>query len=467
MLRVQLDLTGRVPAVSTALTAFPEGVVRTLWSQQFPLEAFGLTELGPPSSLRIPDEVRDRVRTSLLDELEGQAALWLRLAPPYGYLGAAPWEETLVPATGIPVLRVPDRLPAAADLGHDWTAAVALSAPPGSHWATEYLHSLVEQIDSQVPVDRQVHIFADALTSADLRDLSATRPWVFVHDPSVALEASKTRLDDSRGSEWKASSTRSSWGASSPGPTRVWTDWMLAGLAGHAVRSIHVVLDAAFDGDRPRLMVSPDPNQPVHDDECLYVSSDSLLRVADGAGAATLSVGSPPTNPADLATRMIVDDIGQKRAGPTIYSSIGEDPTEAALVSAHGYMADRSGEFPVPRHPSLFTYAQPEHVQASLEQLWPAPSPGPGTSPGDSPLPEGMMPVGYHPVDSTEIYYAQSTSVPRWVASSHRYLGNEWAGLSKSLEAETPSAPQRSAYDEGAAEALQELRSIIDRHSQQ
>src|SRR6185437_2292159 len=117
VLKVRLDLSERTPAVATELVGYPGGgSARTMFSLRHPLGAYGLvgTDL---SKLQVPDDLQDAVAKALLTDLEGEAALWLRLVPPYGYLGAVPWEVALVERTNLPVLRVPDRMPGARDLG--------------------------------------------------------------------------------------------------------------------------------------------------------------------------------------------------------------------------------------------------------------------------------------------------------------------------------------------------------------
>jgi hypothetical protein len=195
------------------------------------------------------------------------------------------------------------------------------------------------------------------------------------------------------------------------------------------------------------------------------VPPDGLLRLADGIGAATLSFGSPPDNPADLAPRLIADHVGQRRAGPTLFSSVAADPTGRALIEAQIYLADRTGRHPIPQDPSLFIYAQPEHVKDSLEQPWVVTPPTPATSAtGTLPLPGFSGDDEELPDEPAERYYADKTTVPGWVAASHRYLSTESAHLSRVLES-SGDVPVESAYDLGAAEALAEIRSIVARHS--
>ena len=467
VLRVQLDLTERTPAVATESVTYPERNPHTLWKQRHPLAEFGLeVSSGPPHELRVPDHLRDRIARSLETDLEGEASLWLRLTPPYGFLGAVPWEESLLTVTDVPLLRVPDRLPAATDPGRAWTIAIAVSAAAGSTWAAPYVTSLVHELANAVSDDFEVDVFVDGGTASQLR----SRDWprrksVHLHRPEVAEAVSVNRTE--RGvPQFRRRRRGVLVGSAATG--RVWADWIAEGLGRRAVRALHVVLDAVWDDDRPILALSPDPKKPTDQKTCTYVSADDVRMLADVVGAATLSFGSPPTSPAEAAMRMVADSTGQQRPGPTIYSSLRLDSNGAALARLHGFIAAQSRQAQIPRHPSLFAYLQPEHVQASLRDDSTDDSPmypDVGLSPGD-PLSSAVLPEGYDVSQDADLtdYYAESGTVPSWVATSERYIGSELAELTRSAAA-PPTTSFKDAYDRGAAEALAELHQLVAEHA--
>ncbi len=146
-----------------------------------------------------------------------------------------------------------------------------------------------------------------------------------------------------------------------------------------------------------------------------------------------------------MATRMLVDQIGQGRPGPTIYSSVALDPHAEAIASMHSYLADRLGDRPLPWDPSLFAYVQPENVRDSLLDGWPEPSER-STSRGEV-LPSIDVPTDYRSADAASPYEAVQ-DVPTWVAASHRYLGSEYAKLARSADP-VAKAVVRNAYDRG------------------
>jgi hypothetical protein len=470
VLRVQLDLAGRTPGVTTELTRYRGRSPDSLWTLRHPLEAFGLGSTSEtPSTLRVPADLAAAVARSLATDFEDVSSLWLRLVPPYGYLGAVPWEESLLEMSDMQLLRVPDRLPVASDSGQGWSAAIAVSAAPGSTWAGAYVADLVDEVARAVPELLDVDIFADRGTVTQLHALGVpARQWVHLHKPEDARPVSEART--SRGVPQFRQRRRDSGLAASTAPGRVWADWIAAGLAKRAARALHVVLDSAWDGDRPMLALSTDPDKPADAENCTFVTADDVHVLADAIGAATLSFGSPPDNPADIAMRMIADDLGQRRPGPTLYSSLRRDPHGTALAQAYRFIAARSAGRIFPPHPSLFTYLQPERVQDPLQADWWAALRGgdePGVQPpSDDPLPPAVLPDGYQVSPDADLsdFFAAADVVPSWVATSERYISSQLADLTRAAGSPETGGGDAQAYVRGAAEALAELQELVAKH---
>lgn len=453
VLRVRLDFSLTTPVVVVALVSFEKEKPRELWQQRYDPQDFGIPPDGAPSALRLPAEIGERVDASFRTDLSSETALWLRLMPPYGYLGAAPWERELIPILDRPLLRVPDRMPAAADFGTRWTAVVALSARPGSAWAADYLIDFLDQLRSQVGDSLDVNIFTDALTADAVAAARTPEDWWHLHDPNAQPRPAAGR------------------------PAR-WSEWIRAGLEGHAVRALHLVTDAVFDGDRAMLLVPADPMDP-DPARAGYVQIDSALRLADTIGAATLSFGSPPDNISDVATRILADDLGQRRPGPTIYSSIAQDPDGSALASTHAYLADPV-DHTLPVSHSQFLYAQPEHVLQSLVHAWPTAADA-TTSRGDEMLPSmpvappmpgrpdakmspprpGELPAAVPDGLDLEPVDPLTREVPAWVVSAYRFLGTAYLRASRDQQAGAVD----TAYLRGVTETIDDLRALIDRET--
>jgi hypothetical protein len=459
VLRVRLDVSQRAPRVIAELAGYPEGTEHTLWRREYPPTAFGLLGgTAVPRTLSVPTDLRDAVARSMNEDLDREAALWLRLVPPYGYLGAVPWEEELVSGLGLPIVRVPNRLPVAADPGHVWSVAIAINAPPGSIWAASYISAFLSALRSAVSAKIDVAVFADAATHKDvkahLRE-TAEDPEVHVHDPANAKQAYDERSARSAPqSRLQRRDIRIRSSAQRPGI--LWADWITAGLAGRAVRALHVVADATFDADRPLLAVSPDPRQSADRSNCAYVDPDGVAILADAVGAAAVSFGSPPDNPSDIATRVMADAVGQQRPGATLYSSLKLDSAGYALAQAHAFIANNEpGRVAIPRDPSLFAYLPPESVKDSLREPWPAE--------------ELLLGVEDRPGVSTPSpdlgTYAQADVVPTWLAASERYIDSNVARLAATSAIEGEASPTRKAYESGTEDALAELRALVAKHA--
>jgi hypothetical protein len=470
VLRARLDVTEWLPVVITELVSYRDGTPQQLWAMRHPLSAFGLSDSSAaPDGLGLPDDLRDEVADSLRTDLRGEASLWIRLVAPYGYLGAVPWEKSLLDVVDVPIFRVPDRLPLAADPGRRWSVAIGISAAPDAEWPAPYLRDLVEQLAENVGQDVEVDVFADAATHARLLRLGWTPPaWAHVHMPGGAREASAARVRRLMSSSYGSPGSPAPIDVTSPG--RIWADWISTGLAGRAVRALHVALDAVWDVEAPLLALSPDPSKPQDTDACAFVAADDVRRLADAVGAATLSLGSPPDVTSGAAMRMIADSIGLQRPGATIHSSIEHDPHGEALARLHGFLAGQSRDR-LPRDRSLFAYVQPEQVQTSLATAWPQPPP---TAQPDAPpaaedelLRAATLPGTYRPAPEDDLvsYYAEAGNVPSWVGASERYVGQQVADLTRSQDAAPKSPGSKNAYELGAAEGLAELQAIIAKHA--
>lgn len=467
VLSVALDLSQREAAVVADLLTCPDGRPQLRHRLSLPVGAYGFGPgVDPPEHSTVPPELLSLTQKFVSGEAGNESALWLRLVPPYGHLGAVPWEDVLTPATDRPVLRVPDRLPVAADPGGVWSMAVVLNAPSDAHWAASYVEAFVGTVRHSFTDRVKTHVFSDRTVYDELRArLQKTDPHTLLHDPGDAVrvhrERSKRGVTQFRGPGGKA--------RRSPTPLP-WADWIATGLDGEAVRALHLVAPACFDGSRPQLTVSPDPAQPVDPRACTYVAGEEIRLLADGIGASTLSLGSPPDNSSDVSTRLLADALGLERAGPTFYSDLLNDPAGDALARAYAFVAAPPGSEPIPRGPALFGYLQPEHVKDSLAQLWPDPDQPQqswltGRAPiSDSATSRALLPgaLAAVPGDAVAGRYASEDYVPGWVAATERFMESKAAELltAAGVPGETPALKQ--AYDQGVARAMGELRGLAD-----
>ncbi|WP_404962576.1 hypothetical protein [Streptomyces sp. 147326] len=481
VLRVRLDLAERTPLVKADLLSYSDDSTQAHsdWQSSFAPQEFGLlTGPGIPENLRVPPRLTQEVLQVLSRRRDEEFTLWLRLVPPYGHLGAVPWERDLVQLTGRAMVRVPDRLPVATDPGEDWTVAVVASEAVASgdgdvraHRAAGTVRSFLAELTQAVRGRVVAHVFADAAVYEALKADGTVA--AHLHDPRQAAATRRERT----GPRARQIRGRGATGTEPPHPDRPlpWTDWIAGELAGgHAVRALHVMANASFDDERPLLMVSLDPGRPGKGRDCAYLSGDDLRLLADRIGASVLSLASTPHNPSDLATRMLADGLGLRRSGATLYSDMRLDVPGRVLAQAHAALASR-GENPAPHHWSLFAYIQPEQVQDLLREEWPDPEqPDQAWLTGRAPIDDSatsreILPraLGMTPGEATLSLYRQASSVPGWMALSERFIESKAADLveTAAVPGETPAMKQ--AYDRGTAQALAELRELVDRRVEQ
>lgn len=469
VLRVGLDLSSRTPAVTSRLDGFPDDVRHTYWTRRDPLRAFGLAEtIEPPGQLTVPRELADDVTETMTGALGGESALWLRLEPPYGYLGAVPWED-LIDRIAVPILRVPDRLPVPAALGTTWSIAIAVSAPQGATWGANHINAFVNQLQAQVTVPLEVDVFADAGTYQLLRpDLDPAPPHIRIHAPGDARAAHAHRSHRLPLGQRRMENIRP---IIDPDDGRlVWADWIVEGLAGRAVRAVHIVAEGFFDRDRPMLSIAPDPGDAVAREGCSLISAEDVWRLADNLGAPLVSLGSPVPGESDVAVRMMADTLGEQRPGPTVYSCLPRDPASRVLAQAHEFLAGPRGGSHLPRGSCLFAYVQPESVRQVLagpllpqhtgQEQRVLPQVGGRTRSLDAAAPDT-------PVDAVTQTYGALPEVPVWVASSSRFLETQQADLGSALSVQGEGKLTKHAYDSGTEEALSEIQELIERHARE
>ncbi|WP_405400422.1 hypothetical protein [Streptomyces microflavus] len=469
VLRIRLDLAHAVPDVVAELVGYPRGEEHTYGVPlRLPVTEYGLSaECGPPKGAVVPVELLETVGMFMeRPDPDVPSGLWLRLVPPCGYLGAVPWERELVPRIRRPVIRVPDLLPAAADPGRVWSVAIVVQAPPHSRkrgplQVPDHVVRFIGNLRKAIGEGVVVHIFAD-------RDTHEGLGLLLPGSGESGVRTYPVGQAETAGQYGRVSAeARGAGSAEAPTPF-LWPDWIASSLRGEAVRALYVVAPAAFDGDRPVLTASPDPQRAADPDDSTYVTAEDLQQLANTVGASTICLGSPEGNPSDAATRLLADGLGRHRAGPTLYSDLGRDPSGVVLAQARAFLNDPAAMEPIPADPSLFGHLQPQHVQALLGHPWLNPD-GPDqswrtgrTSMGDSATSRELAPALDAVPDTERIsaHYAGGAAVPTWVAATERYMEMKAAKLleAAAVPGETPHMKQ--AYDRGMAQALGELRHL-------
>lgn len=465
-LHVALDLSERTPQVRSRLAGFIDGQEQTFWERTDRLEDFGLdVSADVQGRLRMPSALSRAVEDTMGAELRAESALWLRLEPPYGYLGAAPWEQ-LGERIRIPVIRVPDHLPVSVRLGRMHRIAVIVTQPPRARWGAAHARALAQALDERIP-GVAIELFPDASVAVLLRDerLPAS---VTLHDPA---HAPTTAVRITRGPR-SVPGLRSL--ESDEDPRLLWMEWITGELADRAVSAVHVAAVGIASAERSMLAVAGRPG-PDAVDLRGSVDADDLWFLADMLGASTVSVASPEPRRVDVGARMVADRLGQLRPGPTLFSSIRQDPDATALADIHSFLASRE-ERQLPSDPSWFGYLQPEAIVDALD----APTAEPDQAGAEAPLLRAILLPGVPaasasrmppplPPPSTSLpepagsgSYEELVEVPRWAASASRFIETRQAEMiSRASSEETPAA---QTHETATGQALADIQSLVQRH---
>lgn len=462
VLRVQLDLSARAPTVQTRLDGYAAGSDTTYWSRTDPLEAFGpAASRTIPERVTLPPDLAEAVRRTMEHELKQETMLWLRLQPPYGYLGAVPWED-LAELIDIPVLRVPDQLPLPASLGRSWRVAMVVNAPRTARWGAKHVHEFTSALraafrDRAVSID----VFPDVRTHGLLDIEEECRDGVVrIHDPQRA-RGSRDRAVSANGSRREPRAASGMRPFEPDDPRLVWARWIMDALSGAAVRALHVAAPGLVGTERAALAIAADPGRPVTGAAFEAIDSSDLWKLADVLGASLISVAAPESRGIDVAARMVADSLGQLRPGPTLFSSLHRDAGSRLLARAHAFLADPAGDRDFPSDRSWFGYIQPESVQRALAT--------------PDAYQTGQIPVLSFAEDTTpdpgdtgvlSEAYGSLEQVPTWLASSSRFVETKFADLGAAPA--IPGTGERSAsraYEAGASDALAEIQALVQRHS--
>lgn len=464
VLRVSLDPSGRAPVVRSRLDGFADDHEVSYWDRSDPLSEFGLSLSGDtPTAVRVARDLERAVEQSMRTELPSESALWLRLEPPYGYLGAAPW-EALADQIHVPVLRVPARLPVAATLGDTWRVTMVVSTPGRARWGARHVRAFARALAESAEMGEierfEIDVFSNSAVYRQLIDDVDKVPHVRIHDPSAFVHRPRTRPRPNR-----VSGTRRI--DSDDDPRALWSEWITDRLGSRASSALHVAALGVASVDRSMLEMSVGPALPQPEHGAATADANDLWSLADAIGASLVSIAAPEQERRDVGARMVADRLGQLRPGPTIFSSIALDPDCRALARIHSFLAmQRENE--LPNDPSWFGYIQPESIQHTLtqpllarhtNQVAPPPSLLRGL-PGDTPPADEP----YAPTAPLSESLLSESEVPRWVASSSRFIETRQADLSTAIVRGGRSADAGSAYERGASKALADIQNLVQRH---
>jgi len=459
VLRVRLDLSASAPTVHSRLDGYASGSDITYWTRSDPLDAFG-PEFSRtiPMRVKLPAELAEAVRGTMENELKQETILWLRLEPPYGYLGAVPWED-LSEVIEIPVLRVPDHLPLPASLGRTWRIAMVVNAPESARWGAKHVREFTLALRSSFQHRNvTVDVFPDIHTHALLESEHRGDDVVHIHDPSLA-HITHERVASSGGRRPDARAASGMRPFEPNDPRLLWAEWITDALSGIALRALHVAAPGIAGADRAVLSIAARPGLPMKSSLFEAIDTNDVWKLADVLGASLVSIAAPETRGIDVAARMVADSLGQLRPGPTLFSSLRRNSGSHALARAHAFFADPSSEDEFPSDRSWFGYIQPESVQRALA----APVLHQTGQVSKTSFSESTMSESSE-ADLLSEAFASVDEVPTWVASSSRFVETKFADL-RNISAPPRTRESSRAYDTGASDALADIQALVQRHT--
>ena len=356
VLTFTLQADERPSAVRCELEVAVEGQPRmlrrwTVGTEELRLPAYLDPEKcrGVGYSFNLPEKFLHQLREVVQGELDPGRPLWLRLSKPYGYLGLIPWEQHLIPALGVPVLRLPDFM--VDPIRSRYTLDVLLCADdqrtrPES--VAEQTELVIDRIVEGVSLPTTVHVFTNPAVHAWLLARYQRDRWqkVLLYDPGGAPT-------DSSGD-----------GVGEPSsPTAIapnlWLQWMRNELCGRSIDVIHFLVPGNLSSIQGGVVVSASPSEPGAGLQAVSVAA--ITRLAMQVGAWFCAFSSPLGNRSEMGLRLAADTVGQLRPGPVLHHELRLDQDGQALADAYRFLVAIEPTDP-PVNPAAFLYCQPFQV---------------------------------------------------------------------------------------------------------
>jgi hypothetical protein len=389
------------------------------WTESVPTRLLGLADWIQSardvheSEFTIPDSVAAEACDALARlSGPGDAAYWLELPPPRGYLHFLPWERLLSGLLDRPLLRLPNftlrpnmpgpTLRVVLTVAHSkWPFDVpATTAGLARLWR--------ESTGREVALE----VFVAPEQREAVRDLIGATDHITVHDtPGV-----KDLIP----------------GVSNNG----WVAWVRTALAGRAADVVHIVSHGTLIGDRGALAL-PDLAMPGADSPMIgTLGSVDVCTSLSRAGAWGLVVTAPVHSHCPGALRDLVDAVAQARPGVVALQELEVPDADDQMRALLRMLLD--GEPPNRSLPGILCSSHPSFV-AVLENETPLCS-----SDGTSAL----------ITEATHQVLAQSDT-PAWVAAGARAL--------EALQARVIPT-DGEAPDPAAVAALRAVSELFDEH---
>ena len=452
ILRVHLDTALATPAARCEIAAHDGGQRVVLGEASWPLTDFGFPrgDLAGDQRLDVPESLARWVAgvTGPGGELAAIRALWVYLVKPYGHLGGVPWERALVPAIGLPVVRLPDVLPAPQTA--KGTLEVALcatgAAAEGPSPAVRHLAAVAGGVARAASHRRlALHVFADREASDVVAQVAAQLPGATVIDHVARGWSARAPGADRAARKGGARSYR-------PESANPWLAAMRDALHGRGIDMVHFICHGFHTGYAGALLFAGDPRGERGDWPSSAAAAELGALMTD-LGAADAAFTAPDDNYSEAGLLELADRLGVDRPGTTLVHDARLDPEGHALEAAYRLMLGDEAA-PPPASPALAWVVQPRLVEPAAVQE----ALRPPTRSGKRSLVAGP---------ATKAVYESAQTVPGWLASAERFIEQQSAEVSRFHEraADLAATPEEAAYFDGVEKALERIRGIVEAHA--
>jgi hypothetical protein len=301
-------------------------------------------------SLNLPKEVTDAIASSLAVEPK-TLPLWLRFAKPHGYVGALPWERTLIAALGRPVLRFPDLLQRPHENRDVFELAVCLDAdrttPPDK--LQQQASQIVETILRASPrAQTRMHLFTPSFWYQVLKSGSFDKR-LQIHDPSTAPTYGEA-ITRGRSSE-------------SGRPQSPWSIWMREALGERSLDAVYFVCSSGMSEFGPAVRMSNSPSPKEKYDVWSYVDVIELVALVTQTGAWAALFSAPAGNSPGPILALVADAMAHTRPTSVLYQALTGAEQMASLQAACAFLF-ASRWAPAPLLADGFVYCPPNYVEA-------------------------------------------------------------------------------------------------------
>lgn len=466
VLAVRLDTTGRDVLARFELEAKHDGEIESVMDWSIPAEALGVPERLDRhtgrllrSDFHLPDGLIADVRGWIEAEGDPRRPLWLHLRKPYGFLGCVPWEALLVPALGLPVLRLPDffeRPPLETPRALEIVLCSSTPDDERAYGQFDHLGTIVDRILDAADRPTTVHVFTDDRLGPALAGRAPSNR-VIVHPPAAANRFTWTRERSERETSENA-----------------WFRWIRGALSGRSVDVVHFMGHGYLARGRGALALSASPDPAAQARWSTFVGDAEVDAFLTSLGAWGVAFSAAEGNYSELGLRLLADTIALRRPGAILFHDWEHDWSGAALGEAYRFLYSVEPQ-PPPVSEAVFMYCQPFRVaseppEEEAEAAPPEPSSrgvtiSPAAAEYESAEPPEAMPVGAAPEESPPAPpappaaqpFEDAENVPNWIAATARYVEQQAYQLNRSTET------TRRSYD--LSETLRQIEDVMAKHS--